>query len=63
MSECNDGELRLVGGSTSTEGIVEICLNNSYGAICDDFWDTQDAKVACIVLGFTNGIIFILFII
>ena len=38
------------------EGLVEICLNNSYGAICDDFWDIQDARVACIVLGFTNGI-------
>ncbi len=34
---------------------MEICINKSYGAICDDFWDTQDARVACILLGFTNG--------
>lgn len=53
--ECNDGDLRLVGGSTSREGNLEICLNNSYGAICDDFWDSLDARVACFQLGFTNG--------
>lgn len=51
---CNDGDLRIVGNS-STEGSVEICINNSYGAICDDFWDVLDARVACMQLGFTNG--------
>lgn len=59
FSECSNGDLRLVGGSASTEGILEICLNNSYGAICDDFWDVQDARVACFRLGFTNGSFFL----
>lgn len=52
---CSDGDLRLVGGSRVTEGSVEMCINNSYGAICDDFWDEQDASVVCLQLGFTNG--------
>ena len=55
VTECEDGDLRLVGGSTSREGNLEICLNNTYGAICDDFWDSLDARVACLQLGFTNG--------
>ncbi len=55
---CNDGDLRLVSNSSMTEGegSVEICINNSYGAICDDFWDVQDAIVVCNQLRYSNGI-------
>ena len=48
---CANGEVRLVNGSTFTEGRVEVCYNNSYNTICDDFWDELDAKVVCRQLG------------
>ena len=51
---CNDGDLRITGDS-SVEGSVEICMDNMYGAVCDDFWDAVDARVVCSQLGFTNG--------
>ena len=50
---CRDGDPRVVGDEM--EGSIEICLNNSYGGICDDFWDVLDARVACMQLGFSNG--------
>ena len=46
--------MRLVGGNVDNEGRVEICLNNEWGTICDDSWNTNDANVACGALGFAT---------
>ena len=51
---CSDGHLRLTGGTTEVEGHVEICLNNTYGTICDRNFDNLDAEVVCRVLQFST---------
>lgn len=51
---CVQGGIRLVGGSTAREGRVEVCNNNAWGTVCDDQFGTNDARVACRQLGFSD---------
>ena len=52
--DCNDGDVRLVGGSKSTEGTVEVCFDNIWGQITDAGWDSNAAQVICRLLGFSD---------
>ena len=64
-TECNDGDLRLVGGASVREGRIEVCIYGLWGSVCGYhvlpltnsisrvFSDT-DAMVACRQLGFSS---------
>ena len=53
--DCNDGQIRLTGGTSSMEGTVEVCYYSTWGLIADADWGNQDAQVACKQLGYREG--------
>ena len=44
--------VRLVGGQSPREGVVQVFYNNTWGWVCDEGWDKQDADVVCRQLGY-----------
>ena len=52
---CDDGDLRLVGGKSESEGRLDICFSQRWGTINGDGWTPSDTQVACRQLGFEGA--------
>jgi len=56
----NDSTIRLVGGSSYSEGRVEVLYNGVWGTICNNGWNNDNANVVCRTLGFSGASTFFL---
>ncbi len=54
IAACDNGEIRLEGGTTLYNGRVEVCRNQIWGGVCDNEWSSVDATVVCRHLGFSG---------
>ena len=48
------GNVRLVGGASSNEGRVEVCVNGMWGTVTNYRWNSREATVVCKQLGYQN---------
>ena len=51
---CSDGDLRLLGGDSDRDGLLQVCFGRRWGTINGDGWTASDTQVACRQLGFEN---------
>ena len=49
---CTHGAVQLVGGSTTNQGRVEVCVGQTWGTVCDYGFYTNYARVVCRQLGY-----------
>lgn len=51
---CVEGNVRLQGGLDEIEGRLEVCVSNSWVAVCNTTFENIDASVVCSTLGFSR---------
>ena len=52
FADCENGDIRLVGGNLTNEGTIEVCFDNLWGLIDETGWTSKDAEVVCRQLGY-----------
>ncbi|CAH3132158.1 unnamed protein product, partial [Porites lobata] len=56
MTSCVKVKVRLAGSNSSTQGRVELSINDVWGTICDDKWTLKSATVICLMLGLPEAV-------
>lgn len=48
-------QIRLTGGDSVNQGLVEVFCREQWGTVCDDHFDQADADTVCRQLGYDRA--------
>ena len=51
-----EGDVRLVNGTNTAEGRVEVWYSERWHTVCDDYWSSNDAGIVCQQLGYQGAV-------
>lgn len=51
LESCTNGDVRLVDGTDLTNGRLEVCIGGLWGTVCDEDFESDDARIVCKQLG------------
>ena len=58
IAPCTHGSVLILNHNgqptTSDEGIVSLCVNGTWTAVCDFNWNYKEASVACSAAGYSS---------
>lgn len=57
-SDCSSSDVRLVGGPTHLEGILQVCYYNTWGLVSANGWTNKEASTVCKQLNYNVSSIF-----
>ena len=52
LAICKPGDIRLSGSKYSSQGRVDVCVNGTWGTVCEKSFDINVANVVCRQLGY-----------
>ena len=61
LDNCTNGEARIIGGVSDTEGVLEVCVGGTYYPVSLDngMFSVREATVICRQLGRGNGMLIV----
>ncbi len=54
LDNCTNGDLRLTGLSSETQGYVEVCIQSVWSTVADGYASEFEAMTLCRQLGYTG---------
>lgn len=51
---CTSGDIHVSGGLSSSYGRVDLCVNQTWGTLCDSSWTDTAASVVCRQQGYSQ---------
>ena len=56
LAMCSTGDVQVISSANGNSGTgrAQVCINGTWGTICNDFWENVDASIVCKQAGYSE---------